>query len=94
MVLVMMAEMATHQGIDLYSYEAPSGATLHTAIEFLARSMKKTRTVASLCGTQHKPLAGRERDHRSQRLYIPTGCHKDTAPTTQPGQFFSLVRTL
>ena len=40
-VLVMTAEMAANQGIDLYSYEAPSGATLHTAIEFLARSMKK-----------------------------------------------------
>ena len=41
LVLVMTAEMAANQGIDLYSYEAPSGATLHTAIEFLARSMKK-----------------------------------------------------
>ncbi|MDA8574970.1 alginate lyase family protein [Alphaproteobacteria bacterium] len=46
-VLVMAAEMAANQGVDLYRYEAPSGATLHTAIAFLARAMARPELIFS-----------------------------------------------
>ena len=44
-VLVMAAEMAANQGIDLYRYKAPSGADLHQAIAFLALSLEKPTVI-------------------------------------------------
>ncbi|MEM6621335.1 MAG: alginate lyase family protein [Pseudomonadota bacterium] len=70
-VLVMAAEMAALQGIDLYSYKAPSGATLHSAIAFLARSMDQPSLVYGYAAKNINPWRAGNRitdpdDHRNQ----------------------------
>ncbi|MDC0476675.1 alginate lyase family protein [Alphaproteobacteria bacterium] len=44
-VLIAMAEMATYQGVDLYSFKSKNDTDIHDAISFLLNSLENTNLV-------------------------------------------------
>ena len=44
-VLIAMAEMATYQGVDLYSFKSKNGTDIHDAISFLLNSLENTNLI-------------------------------------------------
>lgn len=53
--LVMLAELATIEGVNLYDYRSPKGVTLHQAIGFVAKAMLDESLIADYAKENYAP---------------------------------------